>query len=107
MDFDSLDIRIDLDKISDFDSLENRNMESIRSRQLDFGSLEVQDTEVIMLHRQVLQSFLTSDLAKLSDFIARITLGPAQMNMRWRSGQSAFLTRHEERWDLKYGNWLS
>ena len=65
MDFDPLDIRIDLDKISDFDSLENRNMESIRSRQLDFGSLEVQDTEVLMLHRQVLQSPLTSDPAKL------------------------------------------
>lgn len=65
MDFDSLDIRIDLDKVSDFGSLENRNMESIRSRQPDFDSLEVQDTEVLMLHRQLLQSFLTSDPAKL------------------------------------------
>ena len=41
LDFDSLDIWIDLGKISDFDSLENSNMESIRSRQLDFDSLEI------------------------------------------------------------------
>ena len=83
-DFGSLDIRIDLDKVSDFDSLENRNVESIRSRQLDFDSLEVQDTEVLMLHRQLLQSFLTSDPVQTSDFIMRITLEQAQMNMRRR-----------------------
>ena len=65
MDFGSLDIRIDLDKALDFGSLENRSMGSIRSRQLDFDSLEVLDTEVIVLHRQLPQSFLTSDLAKL------------------------------------------
>ena len=57
LDFDTLDIWIDLGKISDFDSLENWDMESIWFRQLDFDSLEVQDTEFLMLHRQVLQSF--------------------------------------------------
>ena len=86
LDFGSLDIWIDLDKISDFDSLENRNMESIWFRQLDFDSLEVQDTEVLTLHRQVLQSFLTSDSVTSWDFIMRITLGSVQMNMRWWSG---------------------
>ena len=65
MDFDSLDIRIDLDKISDFDSL------------------EIQDTEVLMLHRQILQSFFTSDPVTSLDFIMRITLESVQMNMRW------------------------
>ena len=53
-DFDSLDIWIDLDKVSDFDSLENGDMESIWFRQLDYDSLEVQDTEFLMLHRQLL-----------------------------------------------------
>ena len=53
LDFDSLDIWIDLGKISDFDSLENGSTESIWFRQLDQDSLEVQDTEVLMLHRQV------------------------------------------------------
>ena len=76
-------------------------MESIRSRQLDFDSLEVQDTEVLMLHRQLLQSFLTGDQVQASDFIMMTALGPAQMNMRWRSGQSAFLTRHDERWNME------
>ena len=54
LDFDSLDIWIDLGKISDFDSLEIWDMESIWFQQLDFDSLEVQDTEVLMLHRQLL-----------------------------------------------------
>ena len=42
LDFGSLDIWIDLDKISDFDSLENVSTESIWFWQLDFDSLEVQ-----------------------------------------------------------------
>ena len=85
LDFDSLDIWIDLDKVSDFDSLENQNMESIWFQHRNLDSLEVQDTEVLTLHRQVLESFLTSDLVTSLDFIVRITLGSVQMNMRWWS----------------------
>ena len=86
LDFDSLDIWIDLGKISDFGSLENSNMESTWFRQLDLDSLEIQDTEVLMLHRRAQQSFLTSDPVQTSDFIMHITLGPAQRNMRRWSG---------------------
>ena len=69
LDFDTLDIWIDLGKISDFDSLESSNMESIWFQHRNLDSLEVQDTEVPMLHRQALQSFLTSDPVLILDFI--------------------------------------
>ena len=54
LDFDTLDIWIDLDKILDFDSLENPDLESFWFRHLNLDSLEIQDTEFLTLHRQVL-----------------------------------------------------
>ena len=54
LDFGSLDIWIELGKVSDFDSLENPDMESIWFQHLNLDSLEIRDTEFLTLHRQVL-----------------------------------------------------